>query len=185
MPAIPRSRRLAPLLLISLCGVVHAAAAASIAIPRHLIDSQGANRPLGWVTVIESNFGLVFSPDLAGLPPGFHGFHVHENPSCAPGVRDGQTVAGLAAGGHFDPLGTERHGTPWGTGHLGDLPALVVDASGHANYPVLAPRLKLADLRARSLMVHINGDNHADHPMPLGGGGGRLACGVTPGAAEP
>ncbi len=182
MTAIPRSCRSAPLLLISLCGVVHAA---SIAVPMHLIDSQGASRPLGRITVIESNFGLVFSPDLDGLPPGIHGFHVHENPSCAPGVRDGQTVAGLAAGGHFDPLGSQRHGTPWGTGHLGDLPALVVDASGQAHYPVLAPRLKLADLRARSLMVHISGDNHADHPMPLGGGGGRLACGVTPGAVEP
>lgn len=173
------------LLFSGLLAMPLAAAAASIAVPMHLIDSQGASRPLGQITVIESNFGLVFSPDLDGLPPGIHGFHVHEHPSCAPGVRDGVAVAGLAAGGHFDPLGSQRHGTPWGTGHLGDLPALVVDASGHANYPVLAPRLKLADLRARSLMVHINGDNHADHPMALGGGGGRLPCGVTPGAAEP
>lgn len=58
-----------------------------------------------------------------------------------------------------------------------------VRAPAHA---VLAPRLKLDDLRARSLMIHIGGDNHADHPMPLGGGGGRLACGVMPsGAREP
>lgn len=163
-----------------------AAQAASIAVPMHLIDGQGAARPLGWVTVSESDFGLVFSPDLDGLPPGIHGFHVHEHPSCAPGLREGQPVAGLAAGGHLDPLGSKRHGTPWGNGHLGDLPALVVDASGRASYAVLAPRLKLGDLRARSLMIHIGGDNHADHPMPLGGGGGRLACGVTPsGAVEP
>jgi len=43
---------------------------------------------------------------------------------------------------------------------------------------VLAPRLKLADLPGRSLMVHAGGDNHADHPAPLGGGGARVACGV-------
>jgi Cu-Zn family superoxide dismutase len=29
-------------------------------------------------------------------------------------------------------------------------------------------------------MVHAGGDNHSDHPQPLGGGGGRIACGVIP-----
>jgi Cu-Zn family superoxide dismutase len=27
-------------------------------------------------------------------------------------------------------------------------------------------------------MVHAGGDNFADHPQPLGGGGPRIACGV-------
>jgi Cu-Zn family superoxide dismutase len=27
-------------------------------------------------------------------------------------------------------------------------------------------------------MVHAGGDNHADHPAPLGGGGARMVCGV-------
>ena len=46
--------------------------------------------------------------------------------------------------------------------------------------PVLAPRLNMADLKGRSLMIHAGGDNHADHPAPLGGGGARVVCGVTP-----
>jgi len=83
-----------------------------------------------------------------------------------------------AAGGHLDPQGTKRHGEPWGDGHLGDLPALYVAADGSASNPVLAPRLKLADVKNRALMVHVGGDNHADHPAPLGGGGARMACGV-------
>ena len=37
---------------------------------------------------------------------------------------------------------------------------------------------ELADVQGRSLMVHAGGDNHADHPAPLGGGGARVACGV-------
>ena len=169
-----------------LAASIAAADAAPITVPMHLIDSSGATRSIGEVVVTETAFGLVFTPAMDGLPPGIHGFHVHENPSCAPVQRDGQPVAGLAAGAHLDPAGSKRHGTPWGDGHLGDLPGLVVEADGHARYAVLAPRLKLGDLRARSLMVHIGGDNHADHPMPLGGGGGRLACGVTPsGALEP
>ena len=92
--------------------------------------------------------------------------------------RDGTPVAALGAGGHLDPAGTGRHGEPWGDGHLGDLPPLYVAADGSASMPVLAPRLTLADVRGRSLMVHAGGDNHADHPQPLGGGGARVACGV-------
>ncbi|MBK8892516.1 MAG: superoxide dismutase family protein [Propionivibrio sp.] len=69
---------------------------------------------------------------------------------------------------------------PWGDGHLGDLPALYVDANGAANGSVLAPRLKMADIKGRALMVHAGGDNHSDHPAALGGGGARVACGVIP-----
>jgi Cu-Zn family superoxide dismutase len=93
-------------------------------------------------------------------------------------MKDGKATPGLAAGGHFDPAASKHHGLPWGDGHLGDLPALYVDANGAANNPVLAPRLKMADLKGRALMVHVGGDNHADHPAALGGGGGRMVCGV-------
>ena len=65
-----------------------------------------------------------------------------------------------------------------GKGHLGDLPALKVDASGKATTPVLAPRLKLAQLSGHSLMIHAGGDNYSDSPEKLGGGGARIACGV-------
>ncbi len=140
----------------------------------------GAGDSLGTVRLEETKYGLVFYPNLAGLPMGLHGFHVHENGSCEPGQKDGKTVAALAAGGHYDPKNTKAHGEPWGTGHLGDLPALYVDHDGTAVNPVLAPRLRLKDARGRSLMIHVGGDNHADHPAPLGGGGARMACGVIP-----
>jgi Cu-Zn family superoxide dismutase len=45
---------------------------------------------------------------------------------------------------------------------------------------VLAPRRQSADVKGRALMIHVGGDNHADHPAPLGGCGARLACGVIP-----
>jgi len=160
--------------VLSLCGT----ALADVTVEMKLADEKGEGRPVGRVIVSESTYGLVFTPELAGLPPGLHGFHVHENPSCAPKEKDGKMVPALAAGGHYDPAGSKKHGAPWGDGHLGDLPALYVDHDGKASNPVLAPRLKLADLKGRSLMVHVGGDNHADHPAPLGGGGARLACGV-------
>jgi Cu-Zn family superoxide dismutase len=154
------------------------ALAADLSVTVNLAGQDGAGKPVGTVRIGESAHGLVFTPDLKGLKPGLHGFHVHENPSCAPKQKDGKKVPALAAGGHYDPGKTGRHGTAWGDGHLGDLPALFVAADGSASYPVLAPRLKLADVRGRSLMIHEGGDNHADHPAPLGGGGARVACGV-------
>lgn len=155
------------------------AAQADISVGMNLLDAQGGGKSVGQVTISETPHGLVFMPQLTGLPAGLHGFHVHENPSCEAKDKDGQPVAGLAAGGHYDPAASKRHGLPWGDGHLGDLPALAVNAAGEAINPVLAPRLKtLADVQGRSLMIHAGGDNHADHPAPLGGGGARLVCGV-------
>lgn len=155
-------------------------AAGPLSIAMRIADDSGPAAAVGEVLVSESKYGLVFTPALKGLPPGLHGFHVHENASCAAAPRDGKPVAALAAGGHYDPQKTGQHGAPWGEGHLGDLPALYVDAQGNAQQPVLAPRLKLADLAGRSLMIHAGGDNHADHPAPLGGGGARVVCGVSP-----
>lgn len=158
-----------------------AAASAEMTVALNIVDASGASTPVGTVRIVETPYGLAFYPTLKGLPPGLHGFHVHENPSCAPAVQNGQPVAALAAGGHYDPQATKRHGEPWGDGHLGDLPALFVAADGSASNAVLAPRLKFADVGKRALMVHAGGDNHADHPAPLGGGGARIACGVIGG----
>lgn len=135
---------------------------------------------VGHIVAEDTEFGTVFTPELSGIAPGLHGFHVHTNPSCAAMVIDGKTVIGGAAGGHLDPKQTNKHGSPWGKdNHLADLPALFVDNEGSANQPVLAPRIKVSDLKSRSLMIHVGGDNHSDHPDPLGGGGARMVCGVV------
>lgn len=153
---------------------------ATLTVPMNFVDADGVGASAGKVIVTQSPYGLVFTPELSGLPVGVHGFHVHENPSCLPGEKDGKKVPALAAGGHYDPQKSGKHGFPWGDGHLGDLPPLYVNADGQATQPVLAPRLKLSDLAGRSLMVHVGGDNHSDHPAALGGGGGRMVCGVVP-----
>ena len=153
-------------------------ALADTTVTLNAVDANGVGAAVGTVTISESPYGLVLTPALSGLAPGLHGFHLHQNPSCAAGVSEGKTVPAFGAGPHYDPAKSGRHGAPWGDGHLGDLPALYVDADGKATQPVLAPRVKSADLKGRALMVHAGGDNHADHPMPLGGGGARVACGV-------
>ncbi len=143
----------------------------------HRVTADGSGSELGVVRISETSKGVQFSPDLHGLPPGEHGFHVHENPSCDAMKRKGVMIPALAAGGHYDPEQTGRHEGPEGKGHRGDLPRLMVDADGVANQAVIAPRLTMNDLEGRSLMIHAGGDNYSDTP-PMGGGGARIACGV-------
>ena len=155
------------------------AQAASEQVTLHQVTAQGIGASLGTVTISETPYGLQFAPALSGLKPGVHGFHVHAKGSCEPGTSDGKTVAAGAAGGHFDPQNTGKHLGPYADGHLGDLPAIYVTDDGKASYPVVAPRIKsLSEIKGKALMVHVGGDNHADHPQPLGGGGARFACGV-------
>ena len=125
--------------------------------------------PLGTVIFLDTPYGLLVTPALTGLPPGLHGFHLHQHASCGD--------HGTGAGGHFDPHNTNSHQGPYGQGHLGDLPVLYVDSTGTASTPTLAPRLKTSDLKGLAVMVHAGGDNYSDNPA-LGGGGARMACGV-------
>lgn len=164
------------LLLAALCVTSTGVLAEALSV--EMIDLNSGSSA-GTVTITESEYGTVFTPQLTGLTAGLHGFHVHTNPSCDSAEKNGKTIVGSAAGGHYDPADTGKHGMPWtADNHLGDLPALYVDMDGNANQPVLAPRIALADLDGRALMVHAGGDNHSDHPAPLGGGGARMVCGV-------
>lgn len=155
------------------------AQAASLTVDMHEVSAEGVGQSVGQVQIEQNSHGLVLRPDLKGLSPGTHGFHLHTNGSCEPAEKDGTMTAAAAAGGHWDPDNAGRHGEPWGDGHLGDLPVLIVDSQGQAHHPVLAPRIDALDrVKGLALMVHEGGDNHSDKPEPLGGGGARVVCGV-------
>ncbi|RUR25453.1 superoxide dismutase family protein [Legionella qingyii] len=126
---------------------------------------------IGKVVFEDGKYGLLITPQLTGLPAGIHGFHIHEHPDCGDHAKN--------AGTHLDPANTQKHLGPYGQGHLGDLPVLIVDSNGEANVPTLAPRLTTKDIKGHSIMVHAGGDNYSDNP-PLGGGGERIACGKIP-----
>jgi Cu-Zn family superoxide dismutase len=144
------------------------------------IDATGVGSEIGTLALSDSRGGLRIVPKLAGLPPGAHGFHVHEIANCGPAMKDGKMQAGLAAGGHYDPHATGRHVGPTGdAGHRGDLPVLNVAADGTATEMVHALRLSVHEVRGRAIVIHEGGDNFSDQPKPLGGGGGRIACGVV------
>ena len=54
------------------------------------IDANGIGESIGSVTAQDTDQGLVIYPDLAGLSPGEHGFHLHSTGSC----EVGQTAEG-------------------------------------------------------------------------------------------
>ncbi len=51
----------------------------------YAVDEKGPEEKLGTIRIVVTNYGLLFQPDLQGLVPGLHGFHIHEFPSCMPG----------------------------------------------------------------------------------------------------
>lgn len=147
-----------------------------------MINLETKNK-IGTVEIKENKYGVEFNPNLKDLPPGLHGFHIHEYGSIESTTdkKTGKVTKGGAAGGHYDPEKTKRHGLPWDdNSHKGDLPPLYVNMEGVANQPVLSPKLTLEELKGKSLMIHAHGDNHSDVPSPLGGGGGRIAAGIIP-----
>jgi Cu-Zn family superoxide dismutase len=169
--------------LIALAGVLPSAALADYRVEMNAIDLRGVGASLGTVVVTEApQGGVMLKPELKGLPPGTHGFHMHEFANCGAKEKDGKLSAGELAGGHWDPDKAGKHGSPAGGGHRGDLPPLQVAADGSATGAVAAPKLKLTDFRNKALVIHAGGDNHSDQPKPNGGGGERIACGaVEPG----
>jgi len=175
-----KSNVLRSLLAASFLLVVTGPAAADTATAKiDSITATGSGGSLGTVSFADSPQGLIITPQLSGLTPGQHGFHIHEKGDCGPGMNQGKAAAGFAAGGHYDPAHTKKHRGPISTaGHRGDLPFLVVDSKGDATGAVTAPHLTVEQIRGRSIMIHAGGDNYSDTPLPLGGGGARIACGV-------
>jgi Cu-Zn family superoxide dismutase len=146
---------------------------ATIVVPMSLVDTHGRGIDIGTIQLDDTVYGLILTPNLHDIPAGFHGFHVHTRPSCG--------NFAMAAGGHYDPEHTYAHRGPYrGSGHLGDLPVLLVNVRGYATLPVLAPRLKISQITGRSIVVLAGGDNYSEKPPKKFTSNIRIACGVIP-----
>jgi Cu-Zn family superoxide dismutase len=156
-----------------------AKAADDLTVTMRKATQDGTSDSLGTIIITASSAGAAFRLNLHGLPPGAHGFQVHENANCSPTMMNGVRIPAGAAGDHLDPDNTGKHAGPLGDGHLGDLPQIDVASDGTAKGELAAPRIKdLQILRKHALVIHSGADNYTDSPSQNGGEGGRIACGM-------
>lgn len=128
----------------------------------------------GAVELSEVPEGLKVAAHLQGVPAGKHGFHIHENGSCAD--------EGKAAGGHFNPDGVQHgHVTKDGfaAAHAGDFGNIEAAENGHAVLEAVIPGLSLTEgkynVAGKAIILHEKED---DFGQPTGNAGGRIACGI-------
>lgn len=130
----------------------------------------------GTVAMTELAAGVLLKLDLKGLPPGAHGFHVHETGKC-----DGDFTS---AGAIYNPLGA-KHGFINEEGPMaGDLPNVVAAPDGTARAEIITPYLHLNkdtddtlfDPDGSALVIYEKADDYQTDPE--GGGDKRIGCGV-------
>ena len=118
--------------------------------------------------------GLHIRAQIIGVPPGAHGFHIHEFGDCA--------ELGKAAGGHYNPLNTP-HGNVLKDGehkaHIGDMGNITASANGEATLDATLHELTLTGgkyaVGGRAVILHEKAD---DFSQPAGNAGGRIGCGT-------
>lgn len=128
----------------------------------------------GEVEFSEIEGGLSVFAELYNIPPGKHGFHIHENGSCED--------KGEAAGGHYNPHGAQ-HGFLSKDGqdkaHAGDMGNIEIDANGEGFISLDLPGLSLKgeanNIIGKAVVIHEKED---DFGQPTGNAGARIGCGV-------
>lgn len=124
--------------------------------------------------VLEDDGTLSVRARLAGLEPGPHGIHIHENGDCS-------APDAASAGDHFAP-DSSPHGAPEyanSARHAGDLGNLVADKNGVADFELSDEVLTLEGIHGvieRAIVVHRDADDLES--QPAGDSGPPVACGV-------
>jgi Cu-Zn family superoxide dismutase len=117
--------------------------------------------------------GVEVVVDLTGVPPGVHGFHVHDKGACGNN--------GMDAGGHFNPTGMV-HGAPDAVSHhAGDFGNVTADDKGEVHTRFTTHSITINSgataVVGHAIVLHGNADDLVT--QPAGNAGPRIACGVA------
>ena len=137
-----------------------------------LNPTQG-NNARGTVDFVQKGDKVAFTAKLSGIPPGPHGFHLHENGDC-------NSPDGMSAGAHYNPL-NKLHAHPTDANHhAGDMPMVTADQAGVVYLIGELDTISIgsgpADIVGKAVIVHKDPDDFKT--QPTGNSGARLACGV-------
>ncbi len=163
---------------ITLCTVLFLAISAcqvfqDTPIASAVIQSKSGSNLNGSVNFSQSGKQVVVTGTFSGLKPNSeHGVHIHEKGDCS-------AVDAMSALGHYNPTNTQHGSVHSSAHHAGDMPNIVSDASGNANYRATLTDFSLVGdqtIIGRSVVVHRDPDDYKS--QPAGNSGPRIGCGL-------
>jgi superoxide dismutase, Cu-Zn family len=162
--------------LLWACLMVEPSPALAVGEKAHAELKSRDGKDLGKIRIVETTAGVLIRVKLKGLTPGAHGFHITKVGKC-----EGEFES---AGPIYNPLGA-KHGYLNLEGPMaGDLPNLVVPASGEVEMDLVSAFVtlnkesedSLVDNDGAAFVIHEKPDDYKSEPD--GNSGARVACGV-------
>ncbi len=132
---------------------------------------------IGMASMVQGPHGVLLHIKVSGLTPGKHGLHLHSHGACEAhtGFKSAKGHVGKVEGAHglLNPNGPEA----------GDIPNIFIGADGTGQMEAYSTLFSLGhgennllDEDGSAFVIHEGADDHIT--QPIGGAGGRVACGV-------
>ncbi len=149
----------------------------------HFVNTDGDM--IGEAQLWQGPRGVVIVVQINGLEPGKHAIHIHSVGTCEPDFKASKGHINItgAAHGLLNPDGPDNGDLPNIYAHsdgsvMAEVYTTVVHFAGMMDSPP-DTSANLMDEDGSALVVHAMGDDHMS--QPIGGAGGRVACGVITG----
>ena len=148
-----------------------------------MVNPDGA--AIGEAKLWQGPKGVVIMVTMSGLTPGKHAIHIHSVGTCEPDFKasKGHINVTESAHGLLNPDGPDNGDLPNIYAHsdgsvMAEMYTTAVYFGGMMDDPAEGTA-DLMDQDGSALVVHAMGDDHVT--QPIGGAGGRVACGVITG----
>jgi Cu-Zn family superoxide dismutase len=138
-----------------------------------VLQSKSGSNLNGSVSFSQSGMKVLVTGTFSGLKPNAeHGIHIHEKGDCS-------SLDAISAGGHFNPANAKHGNVQSASHHAGDMPNIMSDANGNANYKATLSNFSLVgdqSIIGRAVVVHRDPDDYQS--QPAGNSGPRIGCGL-------
>jgi len=138
-----------------------------------VIQSKSGSNLNGSVNFSQSGKQVNVTGTFSGLKPNSeHGIHIHEKGDCS-------ASDAMSALGHYNPTNSQHGNVQNAAHHAGDMPNIMSDANGNANYRATLTDFSLVGdqtIIGRAVVVHRDPDDYKS--QPAGNSGPRIGCGL-------